>query len=157
MDERGSVSDKKLESREFFDKAAQSYDGHRYAEQARWIHHRILASMTPFSAVLDVGCGTGTFLTRLKRANAALAGADLSSMEIEEARKKLGDWADLRAADAESLPWESAVFDLARVYSKKDLERMANEVGFEDVQIRKNAFFQLLIARAPAANATRTE
>ncbi len=106
------MRDKKPESREFFDRVAQTYDGHRYAGQARWIHDRILVGLPPFSAVLDVGCGTGTLLTRLRRPGAGLAGADLSPKMIEEAKRKLGDVADLRVADAENLPWESNTFDL---------------------------------------------
>jgi ubiquinone/menaquinone biosynthesis C-methylase UbiE len=106
------MKDKKAESREFFDRVAQHYDGHRYAGQARWIHDHIVACLPAFNSALDVGCGTGTLLSRLNRPAARLAGADLSPKMIEEAGKKLGANADLRVADAENLPWVSGTFDL---------------------------------------------
>jgi len=116
MDERKAIgylmNDKKLESRQFFDKVAPGYDQHRYAGQASWIHKRILAEAPPFERALDIGCGTGTLLGLLKQPNVKLAGADLSDKMIAEAKSKLSDGVDLRVADAENLPWEKGSFDL---------------------------------------------
>ncbi len=63
--------------------------------------------------VLDVGCGTGTFLDFYAATGAACHGIDLSSAMLEEAAKKLGDRADLTLGDATALPYDDGMFDLA--------------------------------------------
>ena len=71
--------------------------------------HPVDASMT----VLDVGCGTGTFLEFYADAGATCHGIDLSRAMLGEAARKLGDRADLRLGDATALPYDEGVFDLA--------------------------------------------
>jgi SAM-dependent methyltransferase len=64
--------------------------------------------------VLDVGCGTGGWLSDFARWGAAaedLAGIDLMDDRVREARGRLPG-ADLRAGDASSLPWDDASFDV---------------------------------------------
>lgn len=70
--------------------------------------------MTPEARVLDVGCGTGELLRRLraKYPAAALAGLDPVDEMLSVAREKLGGKEDLRVGYADSLPWRSASFDL---------------------------------------------
>jgi ubiquinone/menaquinone biosynthesis C-methylase UbiE len=70
--------------------------------------------MTPASRVLDVGCGTGELLRRLraKYPGAALAGLDPVPEMLAVARSKLGGNEDLRIGYADSLPWASGSFDL---------------------------------------------
>ncbi len=104
--------DRRFESKRFFEKIAPSYDGHKYAAQARSIHKRIAAGISHFTSVLDVGCGTGALLGLLKGPGRRLAGADLSPKMIQEAEKKLGRSAGLEVADAEKLPWRTGSFDL---------------------------------------------
>ncbi len=68
--------------------------------------------------VLEVGVGQGTDFLQFARAGATLSGVDLTQASIELASKRLayeGLQADLRRADAESLPFEDDAFDL--VYS----------------------------------------
>ena len=67
--------------------------------------------------ILDVGCATGRLLERLGRAGAGrLAGADLAPRILEGARRKparAGVERELKPADCEeSLPWETASFDV---------------------------------------------
>lgn len=106
--------DRKLESRKTFDKLAPNYDRHYYGSHGRHQYRRVLsaAAAWTFTSVLDVGCGTGNLLALLKRDNVGLAGADLSTGMIEQAKKRLGSDADLRVADSEKLPWAAHSFDL---------------------------------------------
>lgn len=80
----------------------------RFAEFERWRGKR----------VLEVGVGLGSDFVRFARAGAALSGIDLTEAAVEAVRRRLaleGLAADLRVADAESLPYADRSFDL--VYS----------------------------------------
>jgi ubiquinone/menaquinone biosynthesis C-methylase UbiE len=79
-----------------------------FAEFERWRGKR----------VLEVGVGLGTDFVRFARAGAEATGVDLTEAAAELVRKRLeleGLDGDVRAADAESLPFEDGSFDL--VYS----------------------------------------
>jgi ubiquinone/menaquinone biosynthesis C-methylase UbiE len=108
------MKDHKSESRVFFDKLAPKYDRHYFGSHGRQQYQRVLAAARSwvFGSVLDVGCGAGSLLSLLKRPTLRLAGADLSAGMIAEAKKRLGDGADLRVADSEELPWDAGSFDL---------------------------------------------
>ena len=69
--------------------------------------------------VLEVGVGLGTDFVRFVRAGARASGIDLTEAAIEAVRRRLaleGLTADLRVADAESLPFEDRSFDLVWSY-----------------------------------------
>jgi ubiquinone/menaquinone biosynthesis C-methylase UbiE len=70
--------------------------------------------MTPATRVLDVGCGTGELLRRLraKYPDAVLAGLDPVSEMLAVARDKLSGKEDLRIGYADSLPWQVGSFDV---------------------------------------------
>jgi len=70
--------------------------------------------MTPKARLLDVGCGTGELLRRLraKYPDAVLAGLDPVPQMLAVARDKLGGKEDLRIGYADSLPWPAAGFDV---------------------------------------------
>jgi ubiquinone/menaquinone biosynthesis C-methylase UbiE len=85
--------------------------------------------------VLEVGVGLGTDFIQFARAGARLSGVDLTEASVDLARRRLeldSLAADLRVADAESLPFSDSNFDL--VYSwgvlhhTPDTERALNEV-----------------------------
>jgi ubiquinone/menaquinone biosynthesis C-methylase UbiE len=70
--------------------------------------------MTRKSRVLDVGCGTGELLRRLraKYPDAVLAGLDPVAEMLAVARDKLSGREDLRIGYADSLPWQAGSFDV---------------------------------------------
>jgi ubiquinone/menaquinone biosynthesis C-methylase UbiE len=70
--------------------------------------------VTPKARVLDVGCGTGELLRRLrvKYPDTALAGLDPVAEMLDIAREKLSGKEDLRIGYADSLPWTSGSFDV---------------------------------------------
>ena len=70
--------------------------------------------MSPAAKVLDVGCGTGELLRRLraKYPEAVLAGIDPVEEMLAVARDKLSGKEDLRIGYADALPWGSASFDI---------------------------------------------
>ncbi len=70
--------------------------------------------MTPTARVLDVGCGTGELLRRLraKYPNAALAGLDPVAEMLAVARDKLNGTEHLQIGYANSLPWKAGAFDV---------------------------------------------
>jgi ubiquinone/menaquinone biosynthesis C-methylase UbiE len=70
--------------------------------------------MTPTSRVLDVGCGTGELLRRLraKYPHATLAGIDPVAEMLAMAKDKLSGNEDLRVGYADALPWSEGSFDL---------------------------------------------
>lgn len=67
------------------------------------------ARITPGSRVLDVGCGTGEFLARLREVGADAVGVDpAAGMRAVASAKGF----DVRRGDAEDLPFADASFDV---------------------------------------------
>jgi SAM-dependent methyltransferase len=61
--------------------------------------------------VLDVGCGTGVWLTAVSRSGGLPHGIDISANALTACRAALPN-ADLHCAPAEALPWPDDTFDL---------------------------------------------
>jgi ubiquinone/menaquinone biosynthesis C-methylase UbiE len=96
-------------------KAAQTYD-EKWAFYVEATTRETLRRMpmTARSRVLDVGCGTGELLRRLraKYTDAFLAGLDPVPEMLAVAANKLSGKEDLRIGYADSLPWPSGSFDV---------------------------------------------
>jgi SAM-dependent methyltransferase len=62
--------------------------------------------------ILDVGCGSGPLFAALRDRGAIVTGFDSSAGMLEQARRRLGDDADLHVADLGSpLPFPDGAFD----------------------------------------------
>jgi len=115
--------DHKQRSSAAFDRRAPTYDISGYGRHARRLHAEVVAAVEsfPFTAALDVGCGTGATLDAIVRAHPQVHawGIDLSAEMIARARKRLagvgeraGGAVDLQVADAEHLPLADDAVDL---------------------------------------------
>ncbi len=71
-----------------------------------------MAAPRPGMRVLDVGCGTGAQLERYLAAGCHVVGVDTSPAMLARARRRLEDRAELREADAQSLPFDDGSFSL---------------------------------------------
>lgn len=81
-----------------------------FASPARALILRATA-VGPGSRVLDVGCGSGEFLSELAARGARVAGLDSADGMVALARRA-APTADVRVGDAEALPWPDASFDV---------------------------------------------
>ena len=95
-------------------KAAEQYDA-KWAFYVEATTRETLRRMPKHASarVLDVGCGTGELLRRLraKYPSAPLAGLDPVAEMLEVAKGKLSGTEDLRIGYADNLPWPAATFD----------------------------------------------
>lgn len=66
--------------------------------------------------VLDVGCGTGTYLNLYQKGSCKAFGMDLSPAMIDIAQRKLGKRAGLHLGDASHMPYPDGTFDLVVVF-----------------------------------------
>jgi SAM-dependent methyltransferase len=107
------VGDTPREDREWFERVEQ----YRYSVEP-FIHSVAQFTLHHGETILEVGVGAGTDHLQWARAGARCHGVDLTEAGIEITRRRLGAYgftSDLRRADAESLPFPDASFDL--VYS----------------------------------------
>ena len=107
------LKDYEIGTREFFEESEKL----RY----RYHYHLLplfdaLARKYHDGSLLEVGCSMGTDLLQLARRDFMVTGIDITEAGIELARKRFsmyGKEADLRVADAEKLPFDDYVFDVA--------------------------------------------
>ena len=93
-------------------------DRNRYEEYAPWMRSALEFAAFPGKRLLEVGFGMGTDLFQFASAGAIVSGVDLSPEHLRIAAQRFslhGLPADLRLADGEALPYESASFEV--VYS----------------------------------------
>lgn len=86
--------------------------------------------------VLEIGCGTGVHARLLAAAGARLAAVDLTPTAVDLTRRRLalaGLEADVREADAESLPFDDASFDFVWswgvIHHSESTERVVAEIA----------------------------
>lgn len=104
----------KEKSKQTFNNQAKVYDSTYYGKHAQKLYDTVLDKVKNFNCkkVLDVGCGTGTILSRLSQnENLTLAGVDLSGEMLNIARQKLNEKVELKIGDSEQLPWRNNSFE----------------------------------------------
>ncbi|MDP4278270.1 MAG: methyltransferase domain-containing protein [Bacteroidota bacterium] len=104
----------KEKSKAHFEKYAEGYDESYIGKFVAPMYGEILRRVKALNpgTLLDVGCGTGNILLPLSASgNINLYGLDISGNMIEVAGEKLGDKAELKVGDSESMPWEDGMFD----------------------------------------------
>jgi len=86
--------------------------------------------------VLEIGCGTGVHARLLAEAGARLTAVDLTPTAVELTKRRLdlaGLQADVREADAESLPFADASFDLVWswgvIHHSESTDRVLDEIA----------------------------
>jgi ubiquinone/menaquinone biosynthesis C-methylase UbiE len=108
--------DHKERSRLAFDRQAREYDQAAFGRHARRLQADVLAAVATFAftAVLDVGCGTGALLEAILGAHPGVSayGVDLSTGMLAVAVQRLAGMAKLQVADAEHLPIADDAVDL---------------------------------------------
>src|SRR5437016_14290780 len=81
----------------------------------RYIENKMVSTLIKFAEikednlVLEVGCGAGNILERISKG--ILYGVDISSIQIERAKKRLGGKATIIKCPGESLPFDDKYFD----------------------------------------------
>jgi ubiquinone/menaquinone biosynthesis C-methylase UbiE len=87
----------------------------------------VAAAVGRGARVLDVGCGPGHLVERLADRGLTVSGIDLDPAMIERAVRRIGERAELVAADVVSLPFADASFDL--VVSTFSMHHWADHSG----------------------------
>ena len=99
----------------YYDRLAPIYgEGIYFRARRAAVLAAIAAESHAARAVLDLGCGNGTYLAefRARARGARLAGADLSPEMLQAARARLGERVGLARGDATALPFAAGAFDL---------------------------------------------
>ena len=86
--------------------------------QMRPLYEATLEALEPLAGtlLLDVGCGAGLALRLAADRGAAVTGLDASAPMLHVASNRVPD-ADLRVGDIESLPYDSATFDVVCAFN----------------------------------------
>lgn len=106
----------KEKTKTHFEKISSHYSDTYAGKYTEPMHDALIQELLDgrnFATLLDVGCGTGTFLSMvLNKFNVGVFGIDISPGMIEKSSQLLGDRADLRVGDSEHLPWNDESFDI---------------------------------------------
>jgi SAM-dependent methyltransferase len=88
----------------------------------------------PGSRVLDVGCGSGEFLSMLNRVGAFAAGTDPAPGMLEVARRR-SPAADIRPGTAEAIPWPDDSFDVVTAVNALQFAESTRDALAEAVRV----------------------
>lgn len=117
----------------WYDTLADSYH-ELYTEEQSAKHTLVLDFLKPtrFTTLLDVGCGSGTFLRRAVHLYDYAVGVDLSSNMLVLAKREKPSAADLVRATSSMLPFRpesiDGVVSISAVSASKDFQRVVSEL-----------------------------
>ncbi|GAA2405590.1 hypothetical protein GCM10010404_74650 [Nonomuraea africana] len=99
-----------------YDRLAEAYTAENETSILNAYYERpatlALAGEVTGRRILDAGCGSGPLSAALRERGAVVTGIDASAGMLEQARRRLGDGADLRVADLrDPLPFPDDAFD----------------------------------------------
>ena len=126
----------------------------RYIEQKRIKKLIELARIKSTDKVLEVGCGAGHILEKIKTGK--LYGIDISEIQIERAKKRLGNSVELKKAPGENIPYEDKYFD--KILCSEVIEHVLDprEVFKEISRVLKdNGILSLSIPNEEKINSTK--
>lgn len=126
----------------------------RYIEQKRIDKLIELAEIKPSDKILEVGCGAGHILEKIKTGK--LYGIDISEIQIERTRKRMGNRVELKKAPGEDIPYEDKYFD--RVLCSEVIEHVIDprEVLKEISRVMKDdGILSLSIPNEEVINSTK--
>ena len=92
-------------------------------------------------SLLDIGCGAGWHLHWFKNLGLEVKGIDISPYMVEEARRFLGDKADVQVMDAENLEFADNSFDIVTLITVLEFVRNPLRVLKEALRVSKNRVF----------------
>lgn len=113
------IRDYKVETICEFNRSADSYDNHSpfYYRLTRLCDDAVISQIAaldnPKANILDVGCGTGALLEKIRQkfSDAALSGVDIAPNMLDKANCRCIPNAFFTEGDAENLPFKDSTFD----------------------------------------------
>ncbi|RLF24431.1 MAG: hypothetical protein DRN15_03350 [Thermoprotei archaeon] len=115
---RVEVIERKLDTMRYYDTIAEAYD-ELYAGEQLSKYLTLLSRYDIGGSLLDIGCGTGIFLSLIAIRARRVVGLDISKVMLRKARRRLQglDRADLVLGDAEKLPFIDKAFDTVTLFT----------------------------------------
>lgn len=126
----------------------------RFIEQKRIDKLIEAAEIKESDKILEVGCGAGHILEKVKKGK--LYGIDISEIQIERTRKRMGDKVELKKAPGENIPYEDKFFD--KVLCSEVIEHVIDprEVLIEISRVMKDdGILSLSIPNEDVINSTK--
>jgi len=114
MEKHNSQETKEI-SKAHFEKISSNYSDSYAGKYTAPMYDAVIQELDgiTFSTLLDVGCGTGIFLSKVvDKFNVRVSGIDISPGMVGKSRELLKERADLRVGDSEHLPWDDESFDI---------------------------------------------
>lgn len=142
----------------FFDRWSKSYDNPIFQFWMKGFQRQVFKELelNENTKLLDVGCGTGQFLSKLNelKGPAKLYGIDISEEMLKKAKQRLGSAAELKIADVHVLPFKENYFDYvisteafhhygSQLSALKEMKRVAKP-GRRIIISDINFFFKLI-------------
>lgn len=108
------MKEEKQKSIKHFNSTAGEYDNSFDGRFVKVMYNPLLDELSKNveGKILDVGCGTGNILCKLVNGERELFGIDLSENMVSECSKRVKNYAEIKVADAEHIPYQDNFFDV---------------------------------------------